>query len=109
MRVDQLLYLVSIIPRYIFPEYYVFTSERDGNKEIYILNLNTKNQTNLTKHPGNDWNPRFYPDGNKIVFQSTRDGNWEVYSMGVNGQNQTNLTNHLSTDYSFTVLPLFNQ
>ena len=86
----------------------VFTSERDGNKEIYIYDLKSKNISNLTKNSSDDWNPRFYYDSSKIIFQSKRDGNWEIYSMNYNGENQRNLTNHSSTDYSFVVLPLIN-
>ena len=86
----------------------VFTSERDGNKEIYLFETESKKLKNLSNHPGNDWNPRFYPDNNKIVFQSDRDGNWEIYLMNVNGSNQRNLTNHPSTDYSYIVFPLKN-
>ena len=86
----------------------VFTSERDGNQEVYLFDLESKNLINLTKNNGDDWNPRFYPDGRKIIFQSTRDGNWEIYMMNLNGSSQINLTNHPSTDYSFTVLPFTN-
>ena len=89
-------------------EYIVFTSERDGNKEIYIIDPITKKSTNLTNNTDDDWNPRFYPDSQKIIFQSTRDGNWEIYMMNVDGNDQTNLTNHPSTDYSYVVLPLIN-
>ena len=73
----------------------VFTSERDGNKEVYLSDIESRNIKNLTKDPGDDWNPRFYEDNMKIIFQSSRDGNWEIYSMDLNGRNQTNLTNHL--------------
>jgi len=88
----------------------VFTSERDGNKEIYIMNNEGKNLTNLSNNSAHDWNPRYYPDNRKIVFQSLRDGpsNWEIYMMNLNGSGQTNLTNHPRTDYSFVVLPLQN-
>ena len=64
--------------------------------------MRSKRIKNLTNNPGDDWNPRFYPDSQKIIFQSSRDGNWEIYSMNLNGINQTNLTNHPSTDYSLS-------
>ena len=86
----------------------VFTSERDGNKEIYSYDFETKKISNLTKNGGNDWNARFFYENKKIIFQSTRDGNWEIYRMNFDGTDQVNLTNHPSTDYSFVVL-LINQ
>ena len=67
-----------------------------------------QNLENLTNNPGDDWNPRYYPDGQKILFQSTRDGNWEIYMMNLDGRGQKNLTNHPATDYSYIVLPLIN-
>ena len=59
---------------------------------------------NLTKNPGDDWNPRFFSDGTKIVFQSSRDGNWEIYLMKKDGSDVKNISNHPSTDYSYVVL-----
>ena len=85
-------------------EYIIFTSDRDGNKEIYSLELETNVIKNLTNNLGDDWNPRFFHDGNKIVFQSTRDGNWEIYLMKKDGSSQENLSNNPSTDYSYVVL-----
>ena len=85
----------------------VFTSNRDGNREIYRINTNGDDLVNLTKNDADDWSPRYYPNGYKIVFQSLRDGpsNWEIYMMGADGSRPTNLTNHPRTDYSFVLLP----
>jgi len=38
-----------------------FTSNRDGNDEIYIMNTDGSGQKNLTNNPANDWGPRFSP------------------------------------------------
>ena len=42
----------------------VFTSARDGNREIYIMNPDGSEQVRLTDHPGNDlnaiWSPTRY-------------------------------------------------
>jgi len=39
----------------------VFTSSRDGNYEIYIMNVDGSEQVNLTNNPATDWNPSFSP------------------------------------------------
>ena len=85
----------------------IFTSQRDGNKEIYIMDNNGSNITNISKNDADDWNPRIYPDSKKVVFQSLRDGisNWEIYVMNIDGSSQRNLTNNPTTDYSFVILP----
>ncbi len=75
-----------------------FSSNRDGNYEIYVMNPDGTNQTRLTNNSAIDSNPSWSPDGNKIVFQSDRDGNYEIYVMNADGTNQTRLTNNSATD-----------
>ena len=45
-----------------------FTSERDGNREIYVMNADGSQQTNLTMDPGVDFSPAWSADGAKIAF-----------------------------------------
>jgi Tol biopolymer transport system component len=46
-----------------------FTSDRDVNKEIYVMNAQDgSNQTNLTLDPATDEFPSWSPDGTKIAF-----------------------------------------
>ena len=71
-----------------------FYSNRDGNGEIYIMNVDGSEQVNLTNNPADDWGePSFSPDGSKIAFVSKRDGLDEIYIMNVDGSGQTRLTN----------------
>ncbi|MFL5434279.1 MAG: TolB family protein, partial [Myxococcales bacterium] len=51
-----------------------FMSDRDGDIEIYVMNLDGSNPTRLTRSPGRDAHPEWSPDGRKIYFQSPRDG-----------------------------------
>lgn len=76
-----------------------FVSERDGNREIYIMNADGSGQTRLTNNSADDVFASFNPDGNKIAFVSNRDGNREIYIMNADGSGQTRLT-HSSTDES---------
>jgi Tol biopolymer transport system component len=73
-----------------------FTSLRDGNAEIYVMNADGSDQTNLTKNPAADeYVPAWSPDGSKIAFSSNRDGDYEIYVMNADdGSGQTNLTNY---------------
>ena len=48
----------------------VFTSARDGNLEIYVMDADGGNQENLTNNPANDSQPDWSPDGTKIAFVS---------------------------------------
>ncbi len=75
----------------------VFYSSRDGNPEIYSMNLDGSNQRRLTNICCN-YIPNWSPDGTKIAFYSFRDGNGQIYSMNADGSNQTRLTNNTAFD-----------
>src|SRR5688572_21556661 len=73
-----------------------FTSERDGNAEIYVMNADGTNQINLTNHLAGDGDPSWSPDGARIAFASNRTGIAQVYLMNVDGSNVVMLTNELA-------------
>jgi len=75
-----------------------FVSGRDGNAEIYIMNIDGSGVTRLTNNLADDYSPCFSPDGSKIAFESNRDGNLEIYIMNVDGSEQTRLTNYPEED-----------
>jgi hypothetical protein len=70
-----------------------FTSNRDGNADVYIMNADGTGQTRLTNDSESDSQPSISADGTKIAFTSTRDGNEEIYVMNADGTGQTRLTN----------------
>ena len=71
----------------------VFTSLRDGNAEIYVMDAHGRNQENLTNHPADDRHPDWSPDGTKIAFASSRDGSpYQIYEMDADGENVIRLT-----------------
>ena len=71
----------------------VFSSNRDGNFEIYGMVGDGTGVVRLTNHGASDLDPALSPDKSKIVFTSNRDGNFEIYSMNANGTGVTRLTN----------------
>ena len=75
-----------------------FTSGRDGNFEIYVMDADGTEPVRLTNHPLSDQFPRFSPDGSHIVFQRSVAGNQEIFLMDANGQNPTNLSNNGALD-----------
>ena len=61
------------------------TPTRDGNYEIYVMNIDGSEQVRLTNNTAVDLEPSFSPDGFKIAFDSNRDGNYEIYIMNMDG------------------------
>jgi len=80
-----------------------FVSDRDGNSEIYVMNADGGNLTNLTNSPGQESVQGDYawsPDGTQILFHSNRDDDdVEIYVMDADGSNQVNLSHTPGTDY----------
>jgi TolB protein len=76
-----------------------FTSNRDGNAEIYLADGFTAAPTRLTTHPAGDFSPALSADGGTLLFVSRRDGNAEIYSMSPAGGAAPNrLTIHPAED-----------
>jgi len=50
-----------------------FTTERDGNREIYLIDTEGNNITRLTTSDEPEHYPVWSPDGSKIAFCAKRD------------------------------------
>lgn len=69
----------------------VFSSNRDGNHDIFKLDFKTFELSKLTSHPNTETYPRISPDGSKLVFarahqvwMSQRNSvAWDIYVLDI--------------------------
>jgi dipeptidyl aminopeptidase/acylaminoacyl peptidase len=59
-----------------------FSSNRNGNFEIYTMNDDGSDVTRLTEDDANDFDPIWSPDGDKIAFVSDRDSTGDIDEPG---------------------------
>ena len=77
-----------------------FSSDRDGNSDIYVMNTDGSGLTRLTNQPGNDGGPSWSPTGQQIAFHSfsVPNQNADIYVINLDGSGLTNLTNSPDID-----------
>ena len=60
----------------------VFTSNRDRQAEIYLMNPDGSGQKRVTSRSGDDWAPDFSPDGSEIAFTQLPGTIWVMKADG---------------------------
>lgn len=88
-------------------EWVVFTSNRDGNWEIYVASTggDPSSVERVTHNTiANDTNPVWGPN-NIVVYQSTRNGNWDLFAVDMETGVEYQLTDDLADDTNPTWSP----
>ena len=87
----------------------LFTSARDGNREVYIMNPDGSEQMRLTQHPANDLKAVWSPTGEQILFVSDRDGKRDLYLMNPDGSNIRRVfKNELKRNFTYRDYPTWS-
>ena len=63
----------------------VFTSDRDGNPEIYLADVRATTPRRLTTQTATDGEPALHPAGNRLAFVSARSGTPRLWTMDTLG------------------------
>jgi len=77
----------------------IFESDRDGDREIFMMCPDGSNVRQLTQNTCVDGRPSLSPDGQKIVFVSNCDGNDDIYTMNIDGSQRQRLTTDPGNDW----------
>ena len=77
-----------------------FSSNRDGNSEIYVMDGDGGNPRRVTINPSGDLRPAWSPDGKKIAFVSNRRNkdHLQIWVIDADGKNPIRLTDGLWDD-----------
>jgi len=114
--------VTTVAPSYIHSwspdgKWLVFTSQRDGNFDIYKVSPEGGTEERLTTDAAYDDGSEFTPDGKYIYFNSVRSGHMQIWRMKPDGSEQTQITHsefndwfpHISPDGKWIVYISFLQ
>lgn len=59
----------------------VFQGPGDNERNIYMIDLNTRVTHRLTNHPKTDQEPIFSPSGSHVLFSSNRRSSWDLWAL----------------------------
>jgi Tol biopolymer transport system component len=76
----------------------LFLSNRGGNVDIYVADIDGGNITQLTDTATEEYSADWSPDGSQILYASSESGNDDVWVMNADGSNPVQLTDHTGLD-----------
>lgn len=87
----------------------LFVSNRDGDYNLYVIDVDGTKLTRLTDDPSGEWSGRWSPDGSRILFISDRTGNPDLFIMDADGSNVVQVTDYKGSDIDPAWSPDGNQ
>ena len=88
----------------IYGDRIVWQDNRNGNFDIYMYNLSTSKETQITTNESIQWCPSIY--GDRIVWTDMRNGNWDIadiYMYDLSTSKETQITTNKS-DRAYPVI-----
>ncbi|HEY4658659.1 MAG TPA: amidohydrolase, partial [Gemmatimonadaceae bacterium] len=67
--------------------------------DLYTMPITGGKATPLTRGMGMDGQPRFSPDGRKVVFVSDKDGGWNVWTLSLDKKDTVQVTRGKTNSY----------
>jgi len=71
---------------------YYSKEENTGNRDLFVMNLDTKDKLRLTVTSGGEYNAIWKPDGSKIGYLSSESGSMQMWEMNPDGSNKTQIS-----------------
>ena len=83
----------------------VYCAERNGQYDVYAVDIATQEETQLTDEKGLDDGPEYTPDGKYIYFNSNRTGTMQIWRMKPDGSDQEQITKDELNDWFAHISP----
>ena len=71
----------------------LFTSNRSGNLDLWLLDRATGEYRQLTDDRAQDWDPAFTADGEGLLWSSDRGGHFEIWTARLDGSDRRQISN----------------
>jgi Tol biopolymer transport system component len=71
----------------------LFSSNRSGNIDLWLVDLDSGELTQVTDDQAHDWDPAFSPDGRHILWSSNRGGHMEIWISNRDGTGARQVSN----------------
>ena len=77
-----------------------FNSRMDGDSDIYLMDSNGDNLTQITSSSAHDLYPSWSPDGKRIVYQTNEGEDWEIATIDISSKKVTKVTENTCSDWA---------
>jgi len=88
-----------------FGDSLVYISKRQGTFKLYLYNLKSRVESQLTFNDYDIWDPNFSPDGSEIVFSGKLAANWDLFSINLRTGIITRLTDTKGDEWDAVYSP----
>ncbi|GAB4518752.1 MAG: hypothetical protein OHK0046_26770 [Anaerolineae bacterium] len=72
-----------------------YTVRENGQTDLWVSPVDTLAKIRLTNAAGDERDPVFDPQGQRIAYASNKDGNWEIYIYDLPSRTETRMTYNL--------------
>lgn len=77
----------------------IYISKRNGNYDLFMMNLNSKVEKQLTFTPYDEWDPYLSSDGNELIYAAKKFNNWDLFVYNFKYKTVSQLTNTLGDEW----------
>jgi len=77
-----------------------FNSRMDGDADIYLMDANSNNLTQITSSSAHDFYPSWSPDGKRIVYQTNEGEDQEIAIIDISSKRVTKVTENTCNDWA---------